>query len=671
MPAGGADPASYGLLAARDALAPEDRWSIDPVTGEPVAEGEARQEVAYLSDPFVARLRAYHYGERQEHLADMTGTWPEVTSSRLEVIAGKRPTEVNPDKATELRFHVEKADIVAVDLSYAPPAGEIHHFGLWHRFSGAEQDALGSSIERGGHWMFSARRQIRLIHAVRRPLLAPRVESWSQLRVADSTGLTITRSTLTVDRRSTGQLTMRARWTDLVDDLRQPGPAPRAGGAWLGRFITPRDSASTQYTVEAHRAELGDTRRHAATIDLEAFSFFSSYFTEERAVTVVRGPIAVDGRGFAAGTVVVRHGKAGTEAQPGVDYEIDTRAGTLTRTRGSALKLGSEITVRYVPLPVSRTSGEHPPFEVVFPNTATPPRPVVEAVIPAFARQRADPESVIHDGRVVRVILERPWQVTGDGEALAVLVERAPRAVSSATRLGRDPLVSGASALAPLSVAALTAAYQIVLHDDGIHDLALHEVVYDETRGRWLADIAVETDAYRPFLQLVIARYQADSIDGKRLGPAVTLQPLRLGVSRSVTITPRDDGYDVVVTGIEHAGVRADDEKSAVLAQNEVSVTLQQADPKIADPDLRWLTDLDVVALQRTAGPDGTTWAGHIAVSQAAVPQRLLIEELEPALFGGENPELVGNVIYTEVVELPARERSPRRRASRSSRRSR
>lgn len=92
-------------------------------------------------------------------------------------------------------------------------------------------------------------------------------------------------------------------------------------------------------------------------------------------------------------------------------------------------------------------------------------------------------------------------------------------------------------------------------------------------------------------------------------------------------------------------------------------VTLQQADPKIADPDLRWLTDLERVALQRTAGPDGTTWAEYMAVEHAAAPQRLVIEESEPALFGGDDPDLVGNVIYTEVVELPASARSTRRRS--------
>jgi hypothetical protein len=347
----------------------------------------------------------------------------------------------------------------------------------------------------------------------------------------------------------------------------------------------------------------------------------------------------------------VRYGDDNTEARADIDYKIDAKAGMLKRVKGSALDLGSDITICYVPLPVSRTSDEYPAFEVVLPNTATPPPPVVDSVIPAFNRARPDTQYATHDGRVLRVYLKRPWNVSGDGESLAVLVEieSSPGAVANASRLGRDPIVAGASALAPLSDAAFTAKYTTVVSDDGIHDLALHEVVYDGSSGRWFADIAVETNAYRPFLQLMIARYQADSIDGKQLGPAVRLEPVRLGVSRAVKVIPQDDGYEVVVSGIEHDGIPAGKGGSA---QNEVTVTLQQADPDIADADLRWLTDLKVVVLQRTAGPNETTWSGHVAVEESDTPQRFVIEESEPALFGGKNPDLVGNVIYTEVVEL-------------------
>ena len=59
VPEGGVDPGSYRLLATRDAGDPDDPWTTDPVTGEPIAGGRRRQLVRYLADPphrAVARL---------------------------------------------------------------------------------------------------------------------------------------------------------------------------------------------------------------------------------------------------------------------------------------------------------------------------------------------------------------------------------------------------------------------------------------------------------------------------------------------------------------------------------------------------------------------------------------------------------------------------------------
>ncbi|GAA3383054.1 hypothetical protein [Cryptosporangium minutisporangium] len=652
-PKGGADPASYQVIADRDARAPHDGWTRDPVTGEPIAAGDAAQQIAYLSDPLVSRLRAFHHGQRKEFHSTVEGTWPAVTSSRVEAVAGTTGTDVNPDDDTDLRFSVAKADIWTVDLSYAPRAGEVEKLGLWHQLTPADQTALRSTIEDGGHWMFSARRPVQLVHAVRRPLLAPRVLDWTGVRTDDSTAVTIT-ADVEVERRSTERFTLAARWTDLVDDLTQPGPAPRPGGAALGRFLTPR-AVGTEFDVVAHRAELGDTKRHLALIELEAFSSFSAYFTEERSVTVATNSVLVDRRGFAGGTVKVRAAD-GRKARLGPDYTVDAARGTITRTPRGDLTVGELVTVRYVPLPVSRSSGEHPAFEVLFLNTATPPPPVVADVVPAFARSRrpvVDGEDVTHDGTVVRLYLERPWNVTGDGESLAVLVERTPGAAPAATCVGRDPIVGPDDATTALSAASFPRATRTVDAGDGVHDLALHAVAYDEGSRRWYADIAVATGLYRPFLRLEVARYQADSVPGKSLSSPVTVEPVRLGVGRSVSVRAVGDSYDVVVTGVEHGGVPSEGRNPSLVA-NELVVVHQQADPAIADEDLRWLTDVQSVVLTRSADQTGSTWSGRVAVAPSATPQRFVIEELEPALVGAADAVVTGRVVYTEVVALPA-----------------
>ena len=79
------------------------------------------------------------------------------------------------------------------------------------------------------------------------------------------------------------------------------------------------------------------------------------------------------------------------------------------------------MTVRYVALPISRVSTENGRDDVpmLLPNTAVPPPPVVAEVIPSFAQSADGTRS----GQVLRVYLDRPWLVTGDGEQLAVILD--------------------------------------------------------------------------------------------------------------------------------------------------------------------------------------------------------------------------------------------------------
>ena len=662
QPNGGVDATSYRLLATRDAREPDDPWETDAVTGEPIAGGRRRQLLRYLSDPFVGRLRAFHHGEAAEHLATIGGAWPAVNSARIDVVAGEAPTETNPDDATELRIAVAKADIHSVDLSYAPAEGGVEEFGLWHQLGATDQATLRPAIENGAHWMFSARAPLQLVHAVRRPLLPPQVVTtpdvtWTASREVGSTGVTFS-TTVEIERRSTERLTLAARWVDLVDDLRADGPEPRRGGAPLGRFLTPRDTQSEpRFDIVDQRAELGDTRRHAATIDLEAFSSFSAYFTEERTGAISLRPTVIDRRGFAKATVSVTAAD-GTAASEGTDYAVDYAAGKIAAIRGGRFVDGDEVTVRYVPLPVSRTSDEPglEPFEFVFLSTKAPPPPNVVDVVPAFARQRtpvAGGEDVTHDGNVVRIYLARPWNVSGDGERLAVLVERSAGDVPAATCVGRDPIVTGRTTA--LDASAFTRSTAVVESPDGVHDLAVHDVQYDADSRRWFADLVVETPMYRPFLRLVLARYQADSVAGQQLSPIVTLDPIRLGVNRTVRVRAGSGGtdeFDVTVSGPDHGGMTADD-GTATLLTNELVVVHQRADAAIADADLRWRIDVSTAELPRVSTNGVSTWSATIAAPADGTPRRLVIEEREPALTGLVDPAVGGEIVYTDTVELP------------------
>jgi hypothetical protein len=235
-----------------------------------------------------------------------------------------------------------------------------------------------------------------------------------------------------------------------------------------------------------------------------------------------------------------------------------------------------------------------------------------------------------------------------------VLVERSPGDVPAATCIGRDPVVTGTTTA--LDAGAFTRRAAVVESPDGVHDLALHDVRYDATSRRWFADIVVDTPMYRPFLRLVLARYQVDSVAGQELSSSVTLDPIRLGVNRTVRVrasASATDEFDVIVSGPDHGGMTADD-GTATLLTNELVVVHQRADATVVDADLRWRIDVSTARLPRVSTNGVSTWSATIAAPADGAPRRLVIEEREPALTGLVDPTVGGETVYTETVELPA-----------------
>ena len=80
---------------------------------------------------------------------------------------------------------------------------------------------------------------------------------------------------------------------------------------------------------------------------------------------------------------------------------------------------------------------------------------------------------------------------------------------------------------------------------------------------------AVGFDGNRPFLDLVVCRYQPLAIDGEHLSETVALDSMRLGADRTVRLTKGANGINVRVSGPDNT--------------NQMWVTVQQADPAITD----------------------------------------------------------------------------------------
>jgi hypothetical protein len=342
------------------------------------------------------------------------------------------------------------------------------------------------------------------------------------------------------------------------------------------------------------------------------------------------------------GTVDVLLPITAEKARAGVDFVVDGTSNTITFLAGGALAVGDRPTIRYVALPISRTSGEiegQEPFLLLVENTVAPPPPSVAEVIPAFARTEAAP--VAHSGQVLRVYLDRPWLVTGDGEQLAVILDQPTVVPPTTTAVGRDPIVTGSGPATGPVAEDFPRAVTVAATGDGEHVVVGHAVAFDATTGRWFADIELApTFGYRPFLRLTVARYQPDSVAGAELSPFVTLEAVRLGAVRTTSAVRAKATAVVVVTGIDALG-------------SAVQVTVEEPDPTIADKDLRWRPVGDPVRLGQRLDGDDSEWSGVVDLPSEDGDLRLVIEELEPGLRevdGVTTP--VETVVFVEVVEV-------------------
>jgi hypothetical protein len=154
-------------------------------------------------------------------------------------------------------------------------------------------------------------------------------------------------------------------------------------------------------------------------------------------------------------------------------------------------------------------------------NRVAPPPPVVLRITSLEAVSAARPPRM-----GLRIQLAAPWRVTGDGELLAVILDRPSDPTPTATLVGPD-LAAGrcAGPVARHFPRAVT-----VLPDiDGRHTVVGHEVALDPTTGCWSADIELAgVFGYRPCLRLILARYQPDSVPGAALSELVTTEPVCL-----------------------------------------------------------------------------------------------------------------------------------------------
>jgi hypothetical protein len=626
-------------------------------TGQYVVHDIDSMRLPYLPDPLAVGLSMVFPDAGQDHTLTSlvgvegvthrySGDWPEPQPARFVLRSGVHlGAAIDGDTIT---FDLPPGEQLRFRLSSALDRSTLAQLGLWRSLPTVLQqfELLAEAAADGWLWWLTPALEMRLVHAVPRPVEVPRTVVLRCTRRDDDTAVTIN-GAVDVHGPSTQRLDLEATWTEWVDDPAKPAPQ--------------------QITVQAAAAD-----------------------------TVV---------GYDDDIVVIGGDKDATVPIPGDDpIHVHAMIHKMADTKHRNVDYTFRATTRYreyfdplvVPTP-DDVSLVGPSTRIDVPNTARPPKPVVRDVLPLFRwfeeTEPDQPFALRRERRSgLRVYLDRPWYMTGDDELLGVVVAFGNDATvaNHVSHWGADP-VYWQQGPPTRSVIPL----MDILHFAGLDDRpqsarpvgpptprALIDVPgrpvvwvvgyapeFSSERGLWFVDVAVDQDtAFWPFVRLSVARFQPSSNLEKHLSPVVRCDYCQLPPERIATLSRPDDGHArVVVTG--PIGVpltsldppRRRDFVQMLLDSRTMRVRLEQRVPSIPT-DLGWrtLTTMDLPVL----GIDGTTvsWSGTIDLPAVLEPQRpgtndtlrVTIEEWErlPADPVNGAPSSEARMVYADHLPL-------------------
>jgi hypothetical protein len=513
--------------------------------------------------------------------------------------------QLSGDRRT-FTIKLKPAEQVAVDIFSGLDEDFVPKLGVAHWAGAHPSDPMypvNNSILRGRNPLVTPPRKVSMIHAVQRPLSDPSGQFVAKRALGDTHAI-LDSTGVDIHVPSTGRIDVQAKWTEIEDIPTVGPPQTKTVVVNVGSFDIghkPPRLDPPEGAFPVIRQEFGDARRRKVVYTVEAISRFRDYF----------------------GRLTERDPKA------------CTAYGVLTITD--------------------------------LPSTVRPAVPKVRNIIPTFRWSRSTQGNVSRSSRRgggLRVLLERPWFVTGADEALAVVTW--PEGASGPTAkdlqqlslAGRDPIWNAPppprSILSKAHFGAEANTATAVLPELDKQVVAvispLDERNYDQEADCWYADIDLSPlamSSYFPFVRLVLCRYQArtaqprqpsTSARDQRLSTPIQTEPLQLFPHRDLTITRTPGKAAVVVKDPNPAAPKL----TAIRAELQVF----QGDPRAADDALiggstGWMT------LAQAAVGLGDTIQLDVPPSERR-KLRIAVTEIESYPSAGTT----GRVVYADIVDL-------------------
>lgn len=619
-----AEPVTLPLLGPDDPPAPGKSDHLPP--GQYVVHDTPDLILPYLPDPLARGLsfvfeeagldRALPFPFGTEGMtATYHGAWPEIQPFRLVLGGGELSGKVS---GRAIGISLPPADVQRFRLASSLQRHDLDLFGPWRSLPQAVRDNtdVAEAAADGWLWTLTPFEDVTLVHAVPRPLEAPRPTKLLPMRTEGSTRVTLT-GAVDLDGPSTERLSAEARWTDPIDDLTLP--------IWEER----------------------PTTGHAFTSPVLAF--------EDLAIL---GPVELDGSLPEVGPLHLHaaNHELGDTKHRVIDYRF--RASTRFPEYFHPDLLSPDPNIK----DDDGRSVIGPTVSVSIPSSARPAAPIVHSVIPLFrwsdGTEPEEPFARRHGRRAgLRLFLERPWFSSGADELLGILLapggddtfgQQVPdkSGFPFVSKWGGDPAwLSAPVEPRPLALVQLDNLLRTIGLDDRpepgrpvtppkqlpLASLPGQPAVtvvgyrpqYNQERKLWYVDIALDPGpTFWPFVRLAVSRYQPDSIDGCHLSPPIRCEYTQLTPERTTSVSRTDDRHvRVVVSG--PIGVRTPPGRGhtsnpdlfaeSVSANRQVVAKLQRRDPAI-DTDLGWETVAvaELVIRGRGRNEYEAAWVGEL-----------------------------------------------------------
>ena len=603
-------------------------------------------DVSYLPDPFArgVLLRDLPGMAGIDDVQDnvnrlpFDGPWPDLKPLRLRLTGlpkNEAPAAPTWDPATRvLTVGLAQGETRKVLIASYFQLADLEQMGVWDwtvQKAPPDLAALRTAAAEGRNWLHLPYRTLTLVHPVQQPLAIPEVSSFDAATRSIGDTSALVNGTLDIDAKSTGKLDVWAAWSDPVDDPADPANNP----------------VTDHVDQRQHVRELAvaDNANDAPSLK-QVLDGMAKGTPPTPAVPNPPPPAPSQG---------LRHTFGDTKYHK-VTYSL---VGTTRFREHFAQAIADDPTLLVRPFE-GKDPKPWPTTDLDIPNSARPAplRPV--SILPAFLWSESTAGTVRtreRRGGGLRVYVERPWHLSGDGEQVGVVVKpaNAPMAGKPAETLQKytsewamDPLWDAARTK-PLAVADFkngtpspTAEPRLLaeLADPRVHVVGFTPE-YDPTRKLWFADIQLEAaKTYFPFVRLALARYHPISIDGAHLSSVVLSDYVQVPPHRWVdydlgNVTPNGT-LAVTLRGPGHGFADGPVQGgTVVLARLE----RREHGDTLADEPLGWVPE-DVILLDRVGVADHeVTWQGTFDL-KGALPSPLRVSVIEAQALRSDAGEL-------------------------------